>query len=179
MNNSLPEFITEDEWQSRATAAAIQAARNVVNGEGVNPRAMVSSLSDVEWGWIVCAALFGWIATKAQQAVVEGRGADQAIYSMTHREPAPWEAGAVATILPALGNIEGVDWSKPVGDWSKDQIVGFAWQIYRLTDAALAQRDEGKTDVITKLNLDREERIISAQNGGPLMSRVELANPFV
>jgi len=177
MDNPLP---TEDEWQTRATAAAIAAARNVVNGgEGISPRAMISSLSEVEWGWIVCAALFGWIATKAQQAVCEGRGADEAIYTMTHRDPSPWEAGAVETILPALANIDGLDWSKPIGEWSKDQIVSFSWQIYRLTNAALAQRDEGKTDVITKLSLDRQERIISALNGGPLLSRAEIANPFV
>lgn len=179
MDNPLP-IVTEDEWQRRATAAAIAAARNVVNsGEGVSPRAMISSISEIEWGWIVCAALFGWISTKAQQATAEGRGADEAIYTMTHRDPAPWEAGAVETILPALGNIEGVDWSKPIGEWSKDQIVSFSWQIYRLTDAALAQRDEGKTDVVTKLSLDRQERIISALNGGPLLSRAEYANPFI
>jgi hypothetical protein len=170
-------FISEDEWQTKATLAAIEAARRVVNREGVNSQAMISSLSDIEWGWIVCAAIFGWISCKAKQAVAEGRGYEGPIHTMTHRAPAPWEAGAVEAILPALGSIEGIDWSKPVGDWSKDQIVSFSWQIYRMTDAALAARDEGKTD--NRFNRERAERMNSARNGGPLLSRDETLNPFI
>lgn len=165
----------EADWGQRATQSAIDAAKGVVSGDGINSRASVGSLSDIEWGWIVAAAIFGWIKIKAQQAVEEGTSAEAPIRTMTHRDPAPWEAGAVETILPALGNIEGLDWTKPVGDWSKDQIVSFAWQIHRLTDSALAARDEGAQDkIVQKLSQQVMERKNSAAHGGPLMSRMDL-----
>jgi hypothetical protein len=161
-----------------ATSSAIAAARYVVS-ESVNSRAMVSSLSEIEWGWIVCAAIFSWIETKARQAVYEGRAYDETIQAMPG-EPAPWEAGAVASILPALGKIETLDWAKPMGEWSKEQIVSFAWHCHKLTDQALAHRDEGAKDVVTQLNRAVAEREVSAANGGPLMDREELSEgvPF-
>lgn len=165
----------EADWDQKATQSAIDAARAVVSGEGINARAQVSSLSEIEWGWIVAAAIFGWIKTKAEQAVAKGRGYDDAIRTMATRDPQPWEAGAVGTILPALGNIQNVDWSKPVGDWSKDQIVGFAWQIYKLADNALAARDEGANDkIVQRLSQPQMERENSAAHGGPLVARGEL-----
>lgn len=164
----------DDDWDLKATSAAIDAARAVVSGEGINARAMISSLSDVEWGWIAAATIFAWIKTKAQQAVEEGCGYDTAIRTMAHRNPAPWEAGAVETILPGLGDLQGVDWSKPIGEWSKDAIVSFAWQIHRLTHAALAARDEGAVCNITrKLSRPEMERELSASHGGPLLARGE------
>src|SRR5687768_1145884 len=165
----------EADWSQKATQSAIDAAKDVVSGEGINARASIGSLSDIEWGWIVAASIFGWIKTKAQQAVEEGTSAEITIRTMTHRNPEPWEAGAVETILPALGNIEGLDWTKPVGDWSKDQIVSFAWQIHRLADSALAARDEGAQDkIVQRLSQPRMERENSAAHGGPLISRGEL-----
>lgn len=167
------QIITEDEWQRRATASAIAAAREVV-GNGLNARAPVGNLSDIEWGWIVAAAIFGWIKTRAEQAVSEGVSPELTIRNATHRDPAAWEAGALHTILPQLGSLEGVDWSKPVGEWSKDQITGFAWQIYRLANSALAARDDGATGRIVSFNRDVAERESTAAGGGPLMSRDEL-----
>jgi hypothetical protein len=165
----------EADWDVRATSSAIEAAKAVVSGEGINARAMISSLSDLEWGWIVAAAIFGWIKTKAEQAVEEGTSAEIPIRTMTARDPQPWEAGAIGTILPALGNVQGLDWSKTVGEWSKDQIIGFAWSIYKLSDAALAARDEGAQDkIVQRLSQPRMERENSAAHGGPLMSRAEL-----
>lgn len=170
-----PEKLNDDDWQRLATDAAIAAAKGVVGPNGINSRAAVSSLSELEWGWISAAAIFAWIAKRAEQAVAEGTSYELPIRTMRGRAPEPWEAGAVATILPALGNIEGVDWSKPVGEWSKDQIVGFAWQIHKLTDAALAARDEGANDkIVRRLNQSETERELSARNGGSLMSRKEL-----
>lgn len=162
-------------WDSKATSAAIAAAREVIGANGINARAMISSLNELEWGWICAASIFAWIGTKAQQAVADGIGYDQAIRQMSHRDPAPWEAGAVSTILPALGDLKGVDWAKPVTEWSKDQIVTFAWQIYRLTDSALAARDEGATDkIVQRYSQPIAEREMSAKNGGPLLARKEL-----
>lgn len=166
---------SEDEWQKKATSSAIAACRDVVGNGGINGRALVGSLSDLEWGWIAAAAIFAWIKTKSEQAVAEGVGYDIPIRTMTYRGSEPWEAGAIASILPALGSMKDVDWSKPVGEWTKDQIVSFAWQIYKLTDGALAARDEGATDkIVRRLSQPQMERELSATQGGSLMSRGEL-----
>lgn len=165
----------EADWEAKATQSAIDAAKDVVSGEGVNSRAMISSLSDIEWGWIAAASIFAWIKTRAQQAVEEGVSAEIPIRTMTHREPSPWEFGAIETILPALGDLKEVDWNKPVGEWSKSQIISFAWQIYRLSDTALQARDDGAADkIVQRLSQPRMERENSAAHGGPLMSRKEL-----
>lgn len=165
----------EADWDLRASQSAIDAAKAVVSGDGINGRAMISSLGDIEWGWIAAASIFAWIGTKAKQAVAEGIGYDAAIYAGRpgHRDPAPWEAGAVETILPMLGELQGVDWAKPVGEWPKAAIVSFAWQIHRLTDAALAARDQGAKDKVVQ-RLSETEREISAAHGGPLMTRGEM-----
>lgn len=159
-------------WQARATASAVAAARNVITGGSVNGRAMVSSLSEIELGWIACAAIFGWIETKAQQAVEEGRSANDTIVEM-HRDPGPWEAGAIAATLPQLAAVE-LDWAKPLNDWRKDEITKFVWSAYRLCNAALAARDEGAADKIVRYRRDTTEREHSAANGGPLMTHDEL-----
>lgn len=166
--------ISEDEWQRRATEAAIQAARNVVAKDGIAPRAPIGNLSEIEWGWIVAAVIFGWIKVRAEQAVYEGTSPEVTIRTATNRDPAPWEAGAIATILPQLGSMQGVDWSKPIGEWPKDQITSFAWQIYNLADGALATRDENATGRIVSFNQEKTEREVSGANGGGLLSRKEL-----
>ncbi len=172
-------WITDDEWQRAATAQAIAAARRVVGQEGVNPRAMISSLSDTEWGWIVCAVIFGWVAERAKQAVHEGLfSTEQAITTLTYRQPQPWESGAVETILPGLSNTEGIDWSKPVGEWAKDQVVAFAWQAHRLIDGALAARDEGVSSLHIGRGVEEHERVSRAASGGPLMTQDEMDEPI-
>ena len=164
----------EADWDIRATQSAIDAAKAGVSGDGINSRVMISSLSDLEWGWIAAATIFAWIKTKSIQATEEGTGYDEPIRSMKARDPAPWEAGAIETILPKLGSLE-LPWGKPVGEWPKETIVSFAWQIHKLSDAALAARDEGAGCTIAKrLSQDQTEREISAIHGGPLMSRSEL-----
>jgi hypothetical protein len=161
----------EADWDNRAMSASVDAAKALL-GEGINGRAMISSLSNIEWGWIVAACVFAWIGTKAKQAVAEGRGYDETIRSMPGKNPEPWEAGAVETILPALGEIN-LPWEKPVGEWPKETIVAFAWQIHGLVAGALEDRNEGARDTITK-RLEAGERQFSAANGGPLMTRKEM-----
>jgi hypothetical protein len=66
------ESATEDAWQRQATAAAIAAARGVVNHGGpIPPGTPIGRLGEIEWGWLVAAILFGWISTRAQQAAAE------------------------------------------------------------------------------------------------------------
>src|SRR5690349_9987897 len=89
----------EDAWQRRATAAAIGAARQVVQIDGpIPPGTPIGRLGEVEWGWIVAAILFGWIATRAEQAATEQLDTEFTI-RMTGLDPDPWDAGAVAAIL--------------------------------------------------------------------------------
>jgi hypothetical protein len=165
----------ENEWMAKATRSAIDAAREVIGEHGVNGRAMISSLSELEWGWIACAAVFAWIRTKSEQAVAEGVGFDQAIRAMPNRMPQPWDAGTVTAILPALGELNGIDWDKPIGEWSKQQMVSFLWQSHVLVEQALLARDEGAECKITvNSSQAKAERELSARNGGSLLARKEM-----
>ena len=59
----------EDDWQRRATAAAIEAARGVIKLDApIPPGTPIGRLSDTEWGWILAAMLFAWISKRAEQA---------------------------------------------------------------------------------------------------------------
>jgi hypothetical protein len=167
----------EAEWMAKATTAAIDAARSVITENDINGRAMISSLNELEWGWICSAAIFAWIRTKSEQAVAEGIGYDQAIRAMPGSYPQPWEAGVVTSILPALGDVDGVPWDRPIGEWSKDQMVSFLWQSHCLVEQALSCRDEGAECKITQSVVERE---LSARNGGPLLARKEMSDdvPF-
>jgi hypothetical protein len=57
--------------------------------------------------------------------------------------PAPGDAGAVETILPDLGGMRGVDWSVPIGNWSKDTMLLFLCAAYELMSKAITARDRG------------------------------------
>lgn len=163
----------EADWDRKGLQSAIEASRQVV-GDGINGRAMISSLSEIEWGWISAAAVFAWIKTKAQQAVEEGGNYDITIRTAPGQ---PWEMGAVESILPKLGDMD-LPWSQPLGEWPKETITSFAWQIHQLVNAALALRDEGASRDHIVRRLDQAEREVSAANGGPLMTRQELSDEF-
>ena len=81
-------------WQRRATAAAILAVRDVIRGGAIPPATPVSRLSDIELGWLVAAALFAWIKTRAEQATAEGWDIEETL-RLTSLNPQPWDAGAV------------------------------------------------------------------------------------
>jgi hypothetical protein len=90
----------EDQWQRDATAAAIAAMRGVVQmGGPIPPGTPIGRLSDTELGWILSAALFAWISKRAEQAAAENLDTERTI-RMTALDPQPWDAGAVAAILP-------------------------------------------------------------------------------
>ena len=69
----------EDEWQARATAAAIAAAKKIVLGNPSLKVAHVGRLSDHEWGWIITAAIFAWVQTRCEQATAEGLDQETAV----------------------------------------------------------------------------------------------------
>jgi hypothetical protein len=130
----------ENEWQDRATAAAIKAARRIVLGDAAVIPMMtpVGRLSDVQWGWIVAAVLFAWIRVRAEQAASEGTDMELTIRDGIDRA---WDAGAIASILPALADMPGVDWSKPLADWPHEQINAFLAKALGLVQQAMAARE--------------------------------------
>jgi hypothetical protein len=141
----------EDAWGQRATAAAIAAARRIVLGEdaAINKNAPVGRLSETEWGWIVSAVIFAWIATRAQQATEEGLNVEQVI-RVSMLDPNPWDAGMVTTILPKLAEKSGIDWQQPLSAWSKETMTAFLLTALDLIKAAQISRDFGGGSVTRK-----------------------------
>jgi hypothetical protein len=106
------------------------------------PGTPVGRLSDVEWGWIVGAVIFGWIKTRAEQAAAMEIDTEQAI-RMTGLDPNPWDAGAIAVILPDLAEVKVVDWTKPLAEWPKETMVEFLLEALRLIRKGMIARDLG------------------------------------
>jgi hypothetical protein len=134
----------EDIWQREATRVAIEQARAVVSGGVVPPLTPIGRLSDVEWGWIVAAVLFGWINTRARQATSNGVGPGQFLYMRkTGIDPDPWDIGAVEAVLPELANSD-TDWSKSLTDFSRQEMIAFLGDAYNLIGKAMLARDRGE-----------------------------------
>jgi len=131
----------EDEWQRRAIAAAIAAARKIALGDEavINKNAPIGRLSDVEWGWIVAAAIFAWIKTRAEQATAEELDTERMI-RMTGLDPDPWDAGAVAAVLPKIANLK-IDWDKPLAEWDRETMVTFLVAALKMIRGATIARD--------------------------------------
>src|SRR5262249_22164077 len=92
----------EDAWQAKATEAAIAATRKIANNcTGLPPMTPVGRLSDLQWGWLVTAAIFGWIQTRCEQAIEEGLDQEQAV-RLTGLSPSPCDVAVVRSILPTL-----------------------------------------------------------------------------
>jgi hypothetical protein len=164
----------EDEWLRRATAVAIEQTRAVVTGGAVPPNTPVGRLSDVEWGWIIAAVIFGWIKTRAEQATNSGVDPDKYIRD-TGIDPDPWNAGAVASILPELADSNIVDWNKSLAGLSRDEMIAFLGDAFSLIRKAMAARDRGERMVTRQTpNAARTARETVAAAGGPLMAPEEL-----
>jgi len=160
------------EWDAKASQAAVDGAREAT--ESINPRAAISSLSSTEWMWIAMGAVFGWIKTRSQHAIAESKSYDKTIREMPQYFPEPWDAGAVESILPKLGDLKGLPWEKPLGDWTKKEMVRFAWNVHYLIDGAIARREEGADGKIVTIKSQAVmEREMSARQGGPLWDRKE------
>jgi hypothetical protein len=141
-----PSFAAiEDAWQREAARAAVEQARAVVTGGVLPPMTPIGRLSDVEWGWIVAAVLFGWISTRATQAASNGAGigADAYICNVAI-EPDPWLAGAVAAILPELAKPE-IDWKKFLVEFSREEMIAFLVDAHTLITKAIVCRDKGES----------------------------------
>jgi hypothetical protein len=174
---STPEQAIDDVWQRRATAAAIVAVREVINSGSIPPNTSILRLSDVEVGWLFAAALFAWIRTRAEQATAEGWDTELTL-RLTSHSPPPWDAGAVASILPQLADLPGVDWNQPIGRWPKDAMVRFLLEALKLVDRAMIARDVGGTVATNRKSLEEMQREASAAAGGSLVAPNELDDPI-
>jgi len=165
----------EDEWQRRATAAAIEAARDVVKLDGpIPPGTPVGRLNDTEWGWVLAAMLFAWIGKRAEQAAAEQLDTEHTI-RLTALDPEPWDAGAVAAILPELASACGtIDWSQPVTAWPRDTMIEFLLTAMRLIRMAMIARDLSDKGVSRGSSASTIARQANAAGGGPLMDPTEL-----
>jgi hypothetical protein len=161
----------EDQWQRDATAAAIAAARGVVQMDGpIPPGTPIGRLSNTEWGWIFSSALFAWISKRAEQATAEQLDTEQLI-RLTAHDPCAWDAGAVAAILPELADAcSDLDWSKPLTQWSREHITGFLLKAMPLIRKAILARDLSDKGVSRKSSAATIARQANAAAGGPLMT---------
>jgi hypothetical protein len=133
----------ENEWLDKATAAAIAAVRKIaLNSSGLPPMTPVGRLTDLQWGWLVTAAIFGWIQTRCEQAIAEGLDQEKAV-RLTGFTPSPCDVAVVTSILPALADGAGIDWALPLEAWSKDTMTNFLLMAWRLIGAAEIARDHG------------------------------------
>jgi hypothetical protein len=132
-----------DKWTKQAFGACIAAVKELVSGRHapINPSLKIERLTDSEWGWFVSAIVSAWVRTRSEQASVEGWDYERAAHA-TALEPDPWFAGAIAAILPKLPEaLPNLDWWKPVGEWSKNEIVEFLTAAITLTRRAVAARN--------------------------------------
>jgi hypothetical protein len=141
----------EDEWQRRATSAAIAEARKVVASNGPFMNTPVGRLSDLQWGWIIAGAIFSWITVRFEQAIAEGRNPEETVRLI---EPSPEETAMVRSILPMLADQAKIDWSKPLAAWSKDEmtsLVLLAWQLIHGSENVL---DQAPHKILRKPGMD-------------------------
>ena len=177
MRKSKPAAISadRDKWMRQATAASIAAAKEVVGVDGpIRLHSPVGRLSDSEWGWICSSAVWAWIASRSEQAATEGWDEERAIRT-TGLEPDPWLAGAVAAILPKLFEAcPELDWSQPIGEWSKNAIAEFLLAAFGLIQRALAARDVAEAQIAGKTDADIVAREMNAAAGNARMTPIEL-----
>jgi hypothetical protein len=81
----------------------------------------------------------------------------------------------VVAILPDLASAcEYVDWSKPLGDWPRDTVIGFLLAAMPLIHKAMIARDLSERGVTQRSSAAAIARQANAAAGGPLMAPDEL-----
>jgi hypothetical protein len=146
----------EDDWQRKATDAAIAGARKVALGNGPLMNTPVGRLTDTQWGWVTTGAIFGWVETRVQQAIAEGLDQEQAV-RLTGLSPDPCDVAVVKSILRELADTARIDWSLPLASWSPDTMTGFLMLAWKLIIQAEAARDHGPGKILKKSEVTRDE----------------------
>jgi hypothetical protein len=122
------------------------------DGAAISKNTPVGRLSDLELGWMITAAIFAWIACKAEQATTEGLDVEQTI-RLAMVDPSPWDAGMIEAILPQIADLP-VDWTKPFADWSRESMIAFLLAVLDLVRQATIARDLGGGSV-TRRHLEQ------------------------
>ena len=146
----------QDEWQRRATAAAVAGVRKLTRGKDavINENIPVGKLNDWQVGWIVAEAIFSWIAVRAEQAASEGHDAERVIRATAYDHA--WDAGAIAAILPQLAEA-GFDWQQPFSTWPRATMIEFLIEALKLTHTAMIARDFGGCCITRKSSADKPD----------------------
>jgi hypothetical protein len=141
-----------DSWTKKAFAACLAAAKDLIGPDGpIRPGLAIGKLADSEWIWIIHAVIWAWVAGRAEQAASEGLDAERAT-RVTSLIPDPWDDGAIAAILPELADTcPNLDWSKPIGEWAKGDIVELLAMASALIPYARAARDAVEEKVAGKI----------------------------
>jgi hypothetical protein len=144
----------EDRWQAEATANAVAEARAIAQSQLANTPA--GRLSDQQWGWIISAAIFACIRTRYQQAVAKGLAKEAHV---TRMDPSPCDSAIVLSILPKLADQSAIDWSKPLAEWSREEMAGFVGLAWRLIDEAMAALDRMPDAILHKPERELNDEI--------------------
>jgi hypothetical protein len=137
----------EDEWQAKATEAAIAGARKIAATLGASMP--IGRLSDLNWGMIVTAVIFAWIEVRVRQAISEGHD-QEACVRATGLSPDPRDVAVVSSILPELADRAAIDWTLPLHNWSPDTMTNFLLLAWSLIDGAETARDHGPGKILRK-----------------------------
>ena len=118
--------------------------------------------------------MWAWIASRSEQAATERWDEERAIRT-TGLEPDPWDAGAVIAILPKLFEAcPELDWSQPIGAWSKNAIAEFLLAAFGLIQRAVATRDVAEAQIVGKTDADIVAREMNATAGNARMTPIQL-----
>jgi hypothetical protein len=134
----------------RATAAAVAGVRKLTRGKdaAINENMPVDKLNDRQVGFIVAEVIFSWIAVRAEQAASEGLDVERVLRA-SELDPNPWDAGAIAAILPQLARAN-FDWSKSFFTWPREDVVRFLLEALRLVRLGIIARDLGGGSITRK-----------------------------
>jgi hypothetical protein len=174
-NRSAAISADRDQWTKQVFAACIVAAKDLIGATGpIRPDIPIGRLTTSEWGWFASTIVSTWVRIRSEQASVEGWNYERAAHT-TLFKPDPWLEGAVAAVLPRLAEAcPALDWSKPVGEWAKDDVVAFLIAGFDLVQHALAARDAAENPPgAGGANPDLVAREINAAAGNPLMTVAE------
>ena len=83
------------------------------------------------------------------------------------------------TFFRSSRKLDGIDWERPIGSWSKDTMIRFLLAAMKLITAAMAARDASGGGIATnRKSVEEMQRVASAEAGGPLAAPGELDAPF-
>jgi len=126
--------------------AGIAGARKVT-GEGPLANTPVGRLSDLQWGWVVTAAIFAWTRVRSEQAIADGRDQERMILA-TGLSPDPRDIAVVSSVLGELADTAGIDWDLPLKAWPKDTMLNFLSLAWALIRKAEQLRDRAPATVL-------------------------------